>query len=138
MNHEFVSGADFDRHDVSGKFGREGEFSSGAYGPVFSHEDRPAARYALQDSKEATTAAKLRVGRHLDRSAHPGEFTSLGDDRFIGIQNEFENGHCGAVDAVLHELLLEWNWVSTQPRLLPRWRRYSQAAFIPCRRLRGT
>src|SRR5215472_17865536 len=98
MNHEFMSWPDLDRHDVSGKLRCKGEFTCGADGSVFGHEDGPATGYALKDAEQATAAAKLRVRSQLDRRAHPGEFSSFGDDRFIGVQNEFENGHCGAVD----------------------------------------
>ena len=102
MNHVLVARRNFDGNDVAGELGGEGQFSRGAEGAVFGHEDGAAAGDALEDAEESSAAGELGVGRHLDRAAHPGELSGFGDDGVVGIKSEFENGHGGAGDAALH------------------------------------
>ena len=51
VNHVFVSGRDFDGHDVAGEFGGERDFAGGPAGAVFGHEDGAAAGHALETPK---------------------------------------------------------------------------------------
>ena len=97
-----VAGGDLDGDDVAGDPGGEGDFAGGADGAVLGHEERAAAGDALDGAEEASAAAVLGVGGHLDGGGHPGEFAGLGDDGVVGVEGEFEDGHGGADDAVLH------------------------------------
>jgi len=99
MDHVFVSRRDLNRDDVSRQLGRERHLARGADGAVFGHENRAAAGYALQHTKQPSAAGKLRVRGHLDGSSHPRKLSRLGDDRLVGFENELQHGHCGSGDA---------------------------------------
>ena len=47
VNHVFVSGRDFDGHDVAGEFGGERDLAGGPGGAVLGHENGAAAGHAL-------------------------------------------------------------------------------------------
>src|SRR5580658_97783 len=102
VNHVFVAGRDFDGHDVAGEFRGEREFAGVADGAIFGHKNGATAGYALEHSEDASAAAELGVRGHLDRTAHPGEFSGFGDDAFVRFEGKFQNGHGGAGDAALH------------------------------------
>jgi hypothetical protein len=101
-----VPGADFDGDDVTWNTSGEGNFAGHADCSILSHEQRAAAGNTFDGSEETTAAGVLGVRSHLDGGGHPGEFAGLGDDCVIGAKCEFENGHGGAEDAMLHEFLL--------------------------------
>ena len=107
VNHVFVAGADLDGDDVSRKLGGEGDFAALAQGAVFGHEERAAAGDAFDGAEDSSTSAELGVGGELDGTGHPGKLARLGDDGFVGLEDELEDGHGGADDAALHEVSLE-------------------------------
>ena len=100
------TGADLDRHDVTGNTGGEGDFPGAAHGTILGHKERASSGYALDGAEESAATGVLGVGGHLDGGGHPGEFAGLGDDGVVGTEGEFEDGHGGTEDAVLHECLL--------------------------------
>jgi len=106
MDHEFVAGADFDRDDVAGDAGGECDLAGCSEGAVFGHEEGAAAGYALECSEKAAASAELGVCGHLDGLAHPRKLSGLRDYAVVVVKKEFEDGHGGADNAVLHELLL--------------------------------
>src|ERR1700751_4437240 len=97
---------DLDRQNVSGNARSKGQLAGRADCAVLSHEEASAAGHTLEGYKDAAATSELRVGGHLDGGAHPREFSCFGDDRLVGIKREFEDGHGGADDAVLHYVLL--------------------------------
>jgi hypothetical protein len=105
VDHEFVSGRNFDRNDVAGELGGKGQFAGRSHGAVFGHEDGAAAGDALEHAEKASAAAELRVRGHLNGTGHPGEFSGFGDDGVVSFEDELEHGHGGAGDAALHENL---------------------------------
>src|SRR4029077_17337636 len=102
VNHVVVPRRNLDGNDVPRKLGGESQFSRSSNGAVFRHENRSAAGHALDDSEETAATAELRVRRHLNGTAHPGEFSSLGDDGLVGVEDKFQNRHRRAGDAALH------------------------------------
>ena len=71
------SGADLDRLDVPRDTGGKGNLAPGAHGAVFGHEQASSARHSFQRAEESSSPAKLGVGLHLDRAAHPGELSGF-------------------------------------------------------------
>src|SRR5215469_11341402 len=106
VNHVLVAGCDFYRNDVPWKLGSECQFAGETHSAVFRHENRPAARDALDHAEESAATGELRVRSHLDGGAHPRKLSGFGDDGFVGLQDEFQNRHRGASDAALHVGLL--------------------------------
>src|SRR6185312_12614152 len=72
------------------------------HGAVLGHKQRSPASHPAEGAEDATTSAELSVRGHLDRTAHPGKFSSLGDDGIVRIQRKLEDRHGGAYDAALH------------------------------------
>ena len=102
MDHVLMPLGDFDRNDVSGDAGGEGDLAGCSVRPILGHEERAATSDALEGSQETTASGVLGVGGHLDGLAHPGEFAGLGDDCVIVVEEEFEDGHGSTYDAMLH------------------------------------
>src|SRR5579864_4350859 len=106
MNHVVVAAADFNRENVAGNLGGEGDFAARADGPVLGHEERSTTGYALDHTEQAAASGHLRVRGELDGTGHPGKFAGFGNDGFVGFEGEFEHRHGGADDLGLHEELL--------------------------------
>src|SRR5215469_7435346 len=102
VNQVFLTGRYFDRNDVAGEFGGEGQLTGGADSTVFGHENGATASDPPDHAKQASTTAELRVRGHLDGTAHPGKFARLGNDGLVGFECELQNRHGGTGDAALH------------------------------------
>ena len=107
MDQVFLAGGDGDGDNVAGDFCGKSDGAGGALGGVLSHEEGAAADDALECAEEAASAAVLGGGVHFNGCGHPGEFAGDGDNAFIGIEVDFEDGHGGADDFVLHKGVLE-------------------------------
>src|SRR5215472_12105350 len=90
MDHVLVPGCDLDGHDMPGKLGGERQFAGKSHGAVFRHENRSAAGHAFDYTEEPASAGELRMRSHLDRGAHPGEFSGFRDDGLVGLEDEFQ------------------------------------------------
>jgi len=106
MDHVLVTTSDLDGDDVSGNSGGEGYCARGSGGAVLGHEEGSATGDAFERTQKAAATGVLGVGAHLDGLAHPGKFTSLGDDGVVVVERELEDGHGGSDDAMLHGSLL--------------------------------
>src|SRR6185437_6817387 len=102
MNHVFVPGGDFNRQNVAGDTGGEGDLAGSSDGTVCGHEEGASACNAADSPEDSAATGVLGVGRDLDGGGHPREFSRLGDNGVVGAKRELKDGHGGAKDAILH------------------------------------
>jgi hypothetical protein len=104
MDHVFVSIAHRDRQMCPGTLVAKTS-SPVLRGAVLGHEQASAAGDPANRAEKTATTRHLRMCRHLNRGAHPGKLTSLGDDGVVRPEDEFEHRHRGAENIALHERL---------------------------------
>lgn len=87
-----------------GSFVAKASSPGAAHCAIFRHEDGATTSDTLDHAEKTSATSELRMGGHLDRTAHPGEFSGFGDDGLVILEDEFEDGHRGSGDAALHEV----------------------------------
>src|SRR5271154_5833543 len=102
MDEILISIAYWDRKNVPGNFGCEGEFAGRSEGAVLGHEQAAAARDPADRAQKSTSTRHLRMGGHLDGGAHPGKLSGFGDDSFVGLEDELKHRHGGTNYIALH------------------------------------
>jgi hypothetical protein len=101
----FVSIANRNRQNMSGHLGGECKLSGRAISAILGHEQASAASNPANRPEKTTATRHLRMCRHLNRGAHPGQLTSLGDDGLTRLKDEFEYRHGGANNIALRQSL---------------------------------
>src|ERR1700722_13428363 len=86
--------------------GSKRHFAGILHSAVLSHKEASAAGHALQDAKQAASAAHLRVRRHLNGPCHPREFAAFRENALVGVKLYVEYGHGSALNPGLHADLL--------------------------------
>jgi hypothetical protein len=104
MDKVFMPSGDFDRDDMPRNASGESDLAGGANRPVLGHEERATTGNAPDGPEETPASRMLGMCSHLDRGGHPGKLACLVDHGIVRAKGKFEDGHCGADNAMLHVL----------------------------------